>query len=111
VKSNQSVANPLIHLSSEHVAVAVDGELVTDRAESHRLILQLDLNSPRLKEWRIMWLRIVSLADEKDPAIYGQLMGLPRDLPDLASLRPPENSRHEGVEESWFARRKRGEPQ
>lgn len=49
MKSDQSVAEPLTYLTSGAVTVADDGELTTDRAESRRLILQLDLNSPRLK--------------------------------------------------------------
>jgi len=109
VKSDQSVANPLTHLSSERIAVAIDGELVTEDAESQRLILQLDLNSPKLKEWRVMWMRIVALAAEQDLALYSQLTGFPSDLPNVARLRPPNNSRPEGADESWFAKRESGE--
>jgi hypothetical protein len=37
-------------------------------------------------------------------------MGFPDDLPDLSRLRPPGgNSRPEGIEESYFAQRQRGE--
>ncbi|MCY2988962.1 MAG: hypothetical protein NTY19_13985 [Planctomycetota bacterium] len=37
-------------------------------------------------------------------------MGFPEDLPDLSRLRPPEgNSRLDGVEQSYFAQRQRGE--
>jgi hypothetical protein len=37
------------------------------------------------------------------------LLGYPDNLPDLSRLRPPRNTRPEGVAKSFFARRKRGE--
>jgi hypothetical protein len=37
-------------------------------------------------------------------------MGFPDDLPDLRRLRPPAgNARPEGLEDSFFAKRRRGE--
>ena len=54
-------------------------------------------------------MRIVALAEERDAELYGQLVGLPHELPNLGNLKPPHNLRPEGVEESWFARRRRGE--
>jgi hypothetical protein len=74
-----------------------------------RLVRQLDLNSPRLMQWRVMWLRIVSLAEQRDADLHQQLVGFPRDLPDLSRLRPPQNHRPKGVEQCCFARRRRGE--
>jgi hypothetical protein len=54
-------------------------------------------------------MRIVTLAEEHEADLYHQLVGFPNDLPDLAGLRPPYNERKEGLEESWFARRRRGD--
>ena len=73
------------------------------------LIEQLDLNSPRLKEWRVMWMRIVALSEEHKPELFHRLVGFPNDLPDLSKLRPPYNARKQGIGECWFARRQRGE--
>lgn len=53
-------------------------------------------------------MRIVALAEERDAELFGHLVGLPDDLPDLGKLRPPGNARPHGIEESWFARRRRG---
>jgi hypothetical protein len=55
-----------------------------------------------------MWMRIAALAEERDAELFGRLVGFPDDLPDLGRLRPPRNTRPAGVDESWFARRRRG---
>jgi hypothetical protein len=44
-----------------------------------------------------------------DPEGYEQVMGFPKDLPNLSALRVKSNSRPEGIEESWLAKRLRGE--
>ena len=54
-------------------------------------------------------MRIVALAEEHEADLYYQLVGFPDDLPDLSRLRPPHNDRKEGLQECWFARRRRGE--
>ena len=109
VKRDQTVGNPFDLLHSDNIVTRPDGSLHASDHESLRLIRQLDLNSPRLKHWRSMWMRIVALAVERDANLYGQLVGFPQDLPDLGTLKPPHNSREEGLEECWFARRRRGE--
>jgi len=53
-------------------------------------------------------LRIIELAAERDPELFQRLMGFPDDMPDLWRLRPPHNSRPEGIDESYFAQRQRG---
>ncbi|MGO9921349.1 MAG: hypothetical protein ACLQIB_42490 [Isosphaeraceae bacterium] len=85
-----------------------DGSLEPRDRETQLLIRQMDLNSPKLKKWRVMWMRVVDLAKKHDEGLYFQLVGPPEDLPDLGGLRPPVNSREEGFVDSWFARRQRG---
>jgi len=109
VKRDQAVADPFNLLHSENVAALPDGSLHATHVETRRLIRQLDLNSPRLKKWRRVWMRIVTLAEEHEVDLYHQLVGFPNDLPDLSRLRPPHNERREGLEESSFARRRRGD--
>jgi len=111
VKLDQTVDNSFDLLHSENVATRPDGSLHARDGVTQRLIRQLDLNSPRVKSWRIMWMRIVTLAEERDAKLYHQLVGFPDDLPDLSKLRPPQNDRKEGLEECWFVRRRRGEVQ
>ena len=109
VKLDQTVDDPFHLLCSESVVTLPDGSLRGRDRDTHRLIKQLDLNSPRLKSWRIMWMRIVSLAGSRDADLYHQLVGLPDDIPDLRKLRPPQNGRKKGLEQCWFARRQRGD--
>ncbi len=108
VKRDQTVGDPLRLLHSENVATLPDGSLQTQHVNSRRLILQLDLNSPRLNLWRVMWMRIVALAAERDADLHEQLVGFPNDVPDLSKLRPPTNNRKEGITESCFSRRQSG---
>ena len=91
------------------VTTLADGSLHTLDVGTQRIIRQLDLNSPRLKSWRVMWMRIVTLAKERDPALFFQLVGFPEDLPDLRKLKPPRNPRNSEVKQCWLARRERDE--
>lgn len=108
VKQDQSIDDPLTRLTSDAATVLADGVLVGRSRDTERLIVQLDLNSPKLRKWRVMWMRIVDLARERDQSLYRQLTGFPADLPNLSQLRPPINTRPEGVENSWLVKRERG---
>jgi len=108
VKRDQTVADPFRLLRATLVTALPDGSLRPHDGDTQRLIRQLDLNSPRLRSWRVMWMRIVALAKDRDKGLYSQLVGFPRDLPNLSRLRPPQNSRRENLETCWFARRLRG---
>jgi len=54
VKLDQSVDDPLVEFSSESIVVLPDGVVASDLPQTKRLIQQLDLNSPKLKRWRVM---------------------------------------------------------
>jgi HNH endonuclease len=108
VKLDQSIDDPFQLLVAGNLAVLLDGQISSGQQDVRRLILQLDLNSPSMARWRVMWMRIVQLAGKKDPVLYRQLTGFPKDLPDLAKLRPPTNSRQKGVSESCHFLRELG---
>jgi hypothetical protein len=108
VKGDQTVADPFLLLRGNLVTMLPDGSLRPSDADTQRLIRQLDLNSPRLKSWRVMWTRIVALAKDRDTGLFFQLVGFPEDLPNLSKLRPPKNTRKESLDDCWFARRQRG---
>ena len=107
-KGNQAIADPFPLLRSPFVKTLPDGSLQAHDTRVQRLLRQLDLNSPRLTSWRLMWMRILALARDRDPELYVQLVGLPEDLPDLRKRRPPQNLRQDGLDRCWFVRRERG---
>ena len=104
VKQDQEVDDPFATMTEARVRTMPDGTVKGADDVATRLILTLDLNSPRLIEWRIIWMRIIELAKERDRTLWEQLVGFPTVLPDLSRLRPPAgNERPEGVAESWAA--------
>lgn len=109
VKSGHVTSDPFECLSSRTVISILDGSIESSDQETWRLILQLDLDSPKLRQWRHQWIRIVQLAEEHDAELAEQLTGFPFDLPNLRRHRPPANDAPRGVEQSWYARRERGE--
>jgi hypothetical protein len=110
IKSSQHVPDPLTALNTETIRVQPDGALESHSDDAETLILDLDLNSPEMVSWRLLWMRIVELAQENDADLHRRLMGFPVDLPDLRRLRPPKgNSRPEGVARSYHAQSARGE--
>lgn len=109
VKLDHRSNDPWSLLRSPEIRILADGSADSRSPDVTRLILQLDLNSPRMKEWRITFMRIVELAAKHDLELYQKLTGFPKELPDLSKLRPPRNSRTDGISQSWFMRRERGE--
>ena len=76
---------------------------------ARRLILLLDLNRPELMHFRRLVLDSTRLARRYDHDLYQRWMGYPDDLPKLDKRRANGNTRPEGIEQSHFARKQRGE--
>jgi len=109
VKGARTVPDPLTVLTGPGVRVTEDGRIHADSLEAAQLIELLGLDTEQLTEFRMLWMGIVSLAKQHEPALYQKLMGYPADLPDLAALRPPGgNTRPGGIEQSCCARRQTG---
>jgi HNH endonuclease len=98
VKRDQTVGDPFLLLRATLATTLPDGSLRPHDLDTQRLIRQLDLNSPRLKSWRVMWMRIAVLAKDFDTSLYLKLVGFPDDLPNLSKLRPPVNARKQSLE-------------
>ncbi len=110
VKLDHEVADPFAVMTGARVRTMPDGNVIGIDAAAIRLILQLDLNSPRMVEWRIIWMRIADLAKDRDPRLLQKLIGFPENLPDLRRLRPPAgNARPRGILASWAALAKQGD--
>jgi hypothetical protein len=108
-KSDTRVPDPTVHLVTSTVAVDDNGEIRGSTPQARRIIDRLRLDGPDATAFRKLWLAIIRLAEAHDPDLFARLTGFPDDLPDLAALKPPANDRPEGVDESWLARRRRGE--
>ena len=104
VKSDRVIADPFVALNNGTIELLEDGSIDASSFDSRRIIRVLDLNSPRMIQWRNMWSRIVELADQNDESLHQMLVGLPTDLPNLRRLRPKENTKPKGISESWYAR-------
>lgn len=108
IKGSQRIADPFDWLWHDAVTILPDGYLQAHHQESRRLILQMDLNSPELVRWRVLWMRVVELASEHDHALFLQLVDFPSNLPNLSKLRPHRNHRPSGISASWFALKQQG---
>jgi hypothetical protein len=109
-KQGLLIPDPTIAFIQEAIRVQQDGRIETSTAEAERLVDLLGLNHESVVTYRRWWIEVIELARKHKLELYRRLMGFPDDLPDLSNLRPPEgNLRPEGVHESYFARRARGE--
>lgn len=110
LKGARDLPDPRRVLTTKCVQVNPDGGIVGLTDDARKVVAVLGLNSEAFKRWRLLWMRNVELAKDYDPVQYRRLMGFPDHLPDLRRLRPPGgNARPEGLEESFFAKRRRGE--
>jgi hypothetical protein len=97
-----------------HLRVRADGVVEHFTRTGAQLIRRLNLNRDLLQQLRrdMLWMIERATANPNgDLAVYlRSLMAYPVDLPDLDALRPPDgNTRPDGVRDSCFARRERGE--
>ena len=65
--------------------------------DARRVIGKLGLDSPDYREFRMLFIGVVQLAAEHDTGLFRKLMQYPNDLPDLAAMHPPLNTRPQGV--------------
>ncbi|MGJ8638381.1 MAG: HNH endonuclease [Opitutaceae bacterium] len=106
-------ALPSPHEFAFGACVRVDtktGEIFPLNDVGERLIDELALDTKKKTRQRRTWLDLIKLSRESsDPSYLLKYMGLPEDLEDLKSKRPKSNSRPKGMEQSWHARKQRGD--
>jgi hypothetical protein len=108
-KGEDEIPDPCQLLIDGDVVVRADGVLETRTREARRIVRILGLDDPRATDFRFLWIGIIALAKQFDPALYQRLMGFPADLPDLTRLRPPAgNARPDGVTTCYYAQRSMG---
>ena len=107
-KGDAEVPDPCTCLLENRVVVSADGSISGTTREARRIIAKLGLDSPDYREFRMLFIGIVQLAAEHDVNCFRMLMKYPDDLPDLAALQPPQNSRPQGIHDSFHAQREKG---
>lgn len=107
-KGKKKLPNPCTWLISSAVKVYEDGTIEATSIEAKRIIRKLGLDSPEDIEYRSQLIGIYHLKEYDYPKFLAW-MEYPKNLPDLSRKRPPNNSRTESINQSFFARRQRGE--
>ncbi len=111
-KSDLSVPNPSTIAFGTCVRVNRDGTIEALDSTGELLIDLLRLDDADNTRFRKLLLNTLASLEKHDQDSFIEWMKYPEDLPDLSRPRkkPPEgNSQPEGVTESWFAKRERGE--
>jgi hypothetical protein len=108
LKGDKGLPDPSQVLTAETVRVNPDGSIEGRSPDARRLIAILGLDSDSFRRWRSIWMQNVKLAEAHNQDHFKSMMGFPEDLPEL-DQSPPVNTRPEGVQECWYAKRLRGE--
>ena len=86
-----------------------DGSIEALNEQGVILVETLNLDDEDCRRCRRLISEIIELSARHDSALLRSLLGYPEDLPDLSMLRPPSNTRPQGVTQSFFAKKMRGE--
>ena len=109
-KQDARLPDPTASLLEESVEVQESGLLLAKTKPAKRIIARLALNRPSYCRFRRLWISVFQMARDDNPELLRQVLGFPTDLPDLSKLRPPGgNAKPDGVEQSYFRLRERGE--
>ena len=97
-----------------HLEVLEDGSIRALTLQGDFLIKVCRLDRPKLRQFRAGILALLrdlkGRADVRAIELRRRLFGFPLNLPDLSRLAPPEgDSRPEGIERSFSARKRRGD--
>ena len=108
-KSDQIVPDPCEIAFGECIEVHEDGTISALNENGESLIDRLRLdNEDYTRARRLIITTLRSLA-RHDKQTYVLWMRYPKESPDLSRLKPPGNSKPEGISDSCYARRMRGE--
>lgn len=110
-KSNHFLCDPCEVALGKCLVVHNDGTIIATNEDGQALIEILRLDNEDYTQYRYRTIRTIrALAEVGDKEILLLWLCYPKNLPDLTQLRPPGgNKRPEGIGESHYARRFRGE--
>lgn len=109
VKSDHPLPDPTSLDLSKCLQVRSDGSLVALNDDGRMISEILRLDNDEHRKFRRMIISTIQCLIRHDRTTMIMWMGYPDELPDLSKLRPPTNSRPEGIQNSAYARRGRGE--
>ena len=108
-KSDQIVPDPCEVAFGGCVQVHEDGTISALNEDGEILIAALRLDGKKATHFRRLIIDTLrSFVVHNETRLYIRWMGYPDDLPDLSRLKPPDNTKPEGVNDSCYARRIRG---
>lgn len=109
-KSDLAVPNPSECAFGDCVVVLPDGRIESRNETGELLIDLLRLDDAPLTQFRKRWLDTWrALISSGHLEAYAEWMRYPDDLPDLGGKRPMRNCRPDGIYQSAFERKQRGE--
>ena len=109
MKGDQIIPDPCKIAYGECVTVHPDGTIEALNEKGEILIETLRLNNEDYTRFRQLMIDTLRSLATHDRQTYVLWMRYPENLPDLSGLRPPGNKKPEGVKQSFYARRMRGE--
>lgn len=113
LKRDHLLLDPCQSALADHVRLSDQARLEGLTPDGRRLVSALRLNSPGRLAHRSRYVRLYAslqarAEDDEHRALLIDLLGFPDDLPDLAALRPPANTRPEGLADCYHQQRTEG---
>jgi HNH endonuclease len=108
-KGKKLVADPCKIALGDCIRIDSSGRIEARNEDGERLIEILALDNPLTERHRSRIIGIIRSVARTDPQLLGHLMGFPEDLPNLSRFAPPQNDKSEGIAQSYYERRSRGE--
>lgn len=107
LKSTKLLPDPCAISLRDCLCFLDDGTVQALNEEGELIIEVLELDDPRLIDWRRRRIGGILSDAECDWPRFVAEMKFPDALPDLTLDLPPDNTRPEGIDESWLARKRR----
>lgn len=108
-KRDLVVPNPCEVSFADCLRVLPTGKIEALNETGEELQELLSLNEPSAVEWRGKLLTVLQRFIEMAPEEYLEWVRFPSQLPDLSNREPKGNTRPGGVNDSWYAKKMRGE--
>lgn len=109
VKSNQLIPDPCETGFGSCIRVQQDGTIEAVNEAGEVLIETLRLDNKDYRKFRRLMIDTLRSLAIHDRQTYILWMRYPDNLPDLSRLRPSGNAKPEGINDSFYARRLRGD--